>query len=338
MEKFEKYLTRKNAAMPEEHLAILEKDKKMPAASALQRKDINKLFEPGYLAGENGYCRMDNGSMYTAVLTKMPNVTLDMRNKLKIILLLITGISTNAFCCLMASQERIIPIGTSENCLIGMEILSIRYGEGEFGEKELWNYKITLKGFNEDYSEFFVNNLDSVNGIKNSDFEKLLKLQIDKALQICNKLENFEILKPKEISFCDYQKDCSKLKLKEINGQLKFQVNKTNKSFPIHYLDTVFQGEIARHYKAYFEFYFEDSIIGTDLKISSIREYENNYYKLLIFHLGTGQQFELAATGKLPQKKEIKFTKELNTIKDAIFTEPILHHGKGFDYFKLNKK
>ena len=80
MSRFDKHLTRKNAAMPKEHLAILEEGKEMPATAALQRGDINKLFDQGYLAGENGYCRMDNGSMHTAVLIKMPNVTIDMIN------------------------------------------------------------------------------------------------------------------------------------------------------------------------------------------------------------------------------------------------------------------
>jgi len=80
MSKFEKYLNRPNAAMPKAHLAILEKGKVMPVASALPRADVNKLFDAGYLAGEDGFCRQDNGAMYTAVLTKMPKVSIDMIN------------------------------------------------------------------------------------------------------------------------------------------------------------------------------------------------------------------------------------------------------------------
>ena len=30
-----------------------------------------------------------------------------------------------------------------------------------------------------------------------------------------------------------------------------------------------------------------------------------------------------------------QFDKELKTIETAIFVEPILHHGKGFDYFQM---
>ena len=107
---------------------------------------------------------------------------------------------------------------------------------------------------------------------------------------------------------------------------------------PIQYLNSEYKGQMAKPYKSYFDFYFEDAIVGTDLKVSSIRKYENKTHKLLIFHLGTGQEFELASTGKIPIKKEFKFSEKLETIMDAVFIEPVLHHGKGFDYFKMNEK
>lgn len=257
---------------------------------------------------------------------------------IKLLPILILGISTNAFCCLMATQERIIPIGTSENCLIGIEIISNRYGEGEYGEKAVWDHKFTLKGFNEDYSAFLIKELHFEKGIENDKNEHLLKVQFNEALQICDNLDHFELLKPKEISFCDFQRKCSKLHLIETDDQLKFQINNKNEFYPIRYLNSEYNGEIAKPYKEYFEFYFENAITGTDLKISSVREYENSFYKLLVFHLGTGQEFKEVNTDKFPSKKEVKFDKELRTIKDAIFIEPILHHGKGFDYFIMNKK
>jgi len=70
-----------------------------------------------------------------------------MKTKYQLVLLLMLGISTNAFSCLMASQERIIPLGTSENCLIGLEVIAYRYGEGEYGQNVVWDYEFTLKGF-----------------------------------------------------------------------------------------------------------------------------------------------------------------------------------------------
>jgi len=67
MKKFEKYLTRKNASMPQEHLEILKNGKEIPSSSVLQRSDVNELLEEGYLKEESGYFRNDDGSTYVAV-------------------------------------------------------------------------------------------------------------------------------------------------------------------------------------------------------------------------------------------------------------------------------
>jgi len=78
MKKFEKYLTRKNSPMPQAHLNILEKGEEIAADLVLPRSEINQLFKKGYLDGEDGFRQLDNGTTYTSVLTKMPNVTLEM--------------------------------------------------------------------------------------------------------------------------------------------------------------------------------------------------------------------------------------------------------------------
>ncbi len=45
---------------------------------ALAFKDRNRLFEPGYLDAEIGFCTMPDGTGYVANLTKMPGVTVEM--------------------------------------------------------------------------------------------------------------------------------------------------------------------------------------------------------------------------------------------------------------------
>ena len=55
MKKFDKYLTRKNSPMPQAYIAILQKEEEMPIAAVMARKDINQLFNSGYLEGENGF-------------------------------------------------------------------------------------------------------------------------------------------------------------------------------------------------------------------------------------------------------------------------------------------
>ena len=78
MTKFAKYLNRKNSLMPKEHVMMLHKGEEMAADLVLPRTDINKLFDKGYLAGENGFRQLEDGSTYVAVLTKMPKVSIDM--------------------------------------------------------------------------------------------------------------------------------------------------------------------------------------------------------------------------------------------------------------------
>ena len=78
MEKFEKYLKKKNTPMPKEHLDILEKGAEISSEHMLPIKKVNKLLDEGYLAGENGFRRNEDGSVYAAVLTKMPTVTIEM--------------------------------------------------------------------------------------------------------------------------------------------------------------------------------------------------------------------------------------------------------------------
>ncbi len=74
----DKYLNRPNAPMSDEHVKILENKIEISIESILKRKDINQLLKPGYLNTENGFCRLEDGTIYVAVLTKMPGVTLEM--------------------------------------------------------------------------------------------------------------------------------------------------------------------------------------------------------------------------------------------------------------------
>ena len=49
-----------------------------PAARAITHLEANRLLDAGYLDMETGYARLDNGMMYVAALTDMPDVTGEM--------------------------------------------------------------------------------------------------------------------------------------------------------------------------------------------------------------------------------------------------------------------
>jgi len=72
------YYYRKPALPSEEQLAPMAHC--MDTAKALVIEDRNDLMNPGYLAGESGWCILPNGSGFVANHLKMPGVTVDMVN------------------------------------------------------------------------------------------------------------------------------------------------------------------------------------------------------------------------------------------------------------------
>lgn len=72
-----KYFAQDMAPAPQEKYGKLLAGPISPD-KALQFKDRNRLFEPGYLEEEIGWCVMPDGTGYLANLTQMPGVTTEM--------------------------------------------------------------------------------------------------------------------------------------------------------------------------------------------------------------------------------------------------------------------
>ena len=257
-----------------------------------------------------------------------------MNRQLFFISVLLLGSISKAICCLAATQERIFPVGTNEGCMVGIELISNRYGGDDF--QELWDFEISLKGYNEDYSDYVIVKFDAVKGLANEEVTDMIKQYMSQAIDYSQSLDNFDAFHPVTISFCDFQKECSSSSLTQIDDRLRLNYGGT--SHPIYFLDSTYKGEMAKPYLDYFEFYFDQasSVIGEDLKISSVRRLQNTTQSIVLFHLGTGQEFKEPNTDKYPIKKEYEFENTLKTLEDAVYLEPILHHGKGFDYFVLS--
>lgn len=78
MTSYTKYLQTPNAPIPSAHSILLEKGEELGSDLVLPRSEINKLTDPGYQAGENGFRRETDGSTYVSVLTQMPKVSIEM--------------------------------------------------------------------------------------------------------------------------------------------------------------------------------------------------------------------------------------------------------------------
>lgn len=74
---YSKYYYEPMAPVPPEKLKILA-DGPIDPAKALDVRDRSKLFDPGYLETEIGYCVMPDGTGFLANLTPMPGVTAEM--------------------------------------------------------------------------------------------------------------------------------------------------------------------------------------------------------------------------------------------------------------------
>lgn len=78
MNKYEKYLKRPNAKIPQHNVAIIEKGEDISLDEVLKIEDKNKILTEKSCSTENGFYHYKDGSAYAAVLTHMPNVTIEM--------------------------------------------------------------------------------------------------------------------------------------------------------------------------------------------------------------------------------------------------------------------
>lgn len=76
-EPYAKYYSCASAKIPPNVIRDIESSP-YSNADSLAYENINDLLSPGYLAIENGYCNMQDSSVFVAVLTEMPNVTGEM--------------------------------------------------------------------------------------------------------------------------------------------------------------------------------------------------------------------------------------------------------------------
>lgn len=72
-----KYYLRDITPLPQEKLDLLAKNPLTPQ-NALKAHEMNELFKPGYLPGEFGWTRFEDGTLTIANCTKMPGVTVEM--------------------------------------------------------------------------------------------------------------------------------------------------------------------------------------------------------------------------------------------------------------------
>lgn len=247
-------------------------------------------------------------------------------------------LTQKGICCLDASQDRIIPLGTLENCMIAIELNSTRSDKRDGSFEESWMYTLKLKIFNDDYSTISIKEFEKLLDISKDDKIPILQRHVSEALEICYKMKDFEIFQIKSIELCDFQKDCGSIKLRNEKKGLHLYDDTLRKSSFIHVLDTTSVSELGKFYRDYKAYLGGENTVDDILSISSIRRYENSKYSLLAFQLGTGDIPSFINEDTVVEKTIKRIDVKNKTLDQCVFIEPILHHGKGFDYFVMEEK
>jgi hypothetical protein len=265
------------------------------------------------------------------------------------IVILLLFISTSSTTCLETYQFKIFPVGISNQQIITMDAQIHRTGgiPGWDGEKAIpveisWIIKTYLSVYDE-HQKLISSQLMETKVAKKDEYVKVLQASYTKVFQnIQKKYKGIENFQPYDISFCEYQTKC---KMVEMNRN-----EKTNQDF-INYKKKQYLINIIKD-TTYYGFnkdpYFNDGL--SNFPISSTRIYNTKSHELVVSHFETGHELSMGYITHDPNKKstsendvviyleEHKPNIPFNTIENAIYKEPLLHHGYGFDLFILHKK
>lgn len=243
-------------------------------------------------------------------------------------------ISTQGFSCLSANQFKIYPVGSLDENIITIEADIHRTENRDSIEvdifSKLWIIRTSLTIYDQCQQIQKTIALDSFTHAGEDYLESLSHYYTKGYNRILFEYPDINLFEVEYLSCCDYQHDCHDVKIEHdsIKKQNYLYIQKTNKQVPIQ-LDTS---------KAFIQHYH---ITEAPMYINSVLKYHNSEINLMLVHLGTGHEIYLREKYKddkdfspypIEEQKPV-FSKR--SISQAIYIEPILHHGFGFDVFEL---
>ncbi len=246
--------------------------------------------------------------------------------------------SLSSFACLSAYQFKIFPVGVVGNEIVTVDFQIHRGGTMSENDEFLmdWYLRAYISTYNQNQQLIKAALFDSVEIKSNEYLPKLQEMYNAAFAKIQTDFPSMELFTPTYISFCDFQTKCKLIEIHTVNDTITFSATYTktykipdallykNKKYPLDILkDTL-----------YFGFGTKDVLetLYVPYHISSYRIYEAGTVKLIVFHLGTGDDLYMREEYKTPAK-EHKPKFNFKNIKTAVYEEPLLHHGFGFDAF-----
>lgn len=258
-----------------------------------------------------------------------------MKNILIIIASLL--ITSESIACLFASQNRLFPLGKSDE---GLCVVETHLTRSLFDEKEnvtieikpAWSGLSYFNIYDKDYNLVFSEILDTIQIFEEKHFDSIIWRTFDKGMIMARNLENFVEAQPISISFCNYQQDCETTKLYSdtINNEIGIQISEQIKH-PIPFLNDSLSilTNLINHFKGNYDSSLSVKILRNNLRINSIRYFEIGDETLIIHHFGVGSQLY----SDIAHDEENSISNTFKNINSSVFIEPVLHHGHGFDFY-----
>ncbi|MDU1891808.1 MAG: hypothetical protein E6767_14065 [Dysgonomonas sp.] len=253
-----------------------------------------------------------------------------MKNILLFLLICILPVEADA--CLNAHIFKIFPVGIYNDTIVSVDIdiwrneMLIMDGEDSFRNsidlatsmpsETSWRIRTYITKYDSQQKPIKSVAIDSVY-FQKEEYSKELQILYERAYKrIVSENPEIELFKPKDISFCDLKYKHKYVKLED--GILSYK----KKDYPISIVRD------STYYPFASDSEYRDMMTSSPLPpINSIRKYSSDKAELIVIHLQIGQLL------MKKKKPSIKF----KDIENAVYEEPILYHGHGYDIFVLQK-
>lgn len=261
-----------------------------------------------------------------------------MRHVLSILFIILANHAV--FGCLSASQNRLFPLGVTSAglCVFETRLTRTEYmdeGNRAYEMNPGWLGVSFYKIYDKNHKEVYAEALDTFKLFGQDQYAKVLGPSFEKALLLAKKNQDYLAAKPVSLMFCDYQVAYGKTSLIFDTLQNKVMVeisNKTRSDVFVLFDSTSIASNVFEYLRPHLDEYTA-SAIQHRLYLNSIRQFQLGDKKLTIVHIGAGQTMELANGDFYPPGKAYKAKFPFKELSESIFTEQVLHHGHGFDFY-----
>lgn len=262
-------------------------------------------------------------------------ITIDM-GKRCLLFIAALFVTTCASACLSAHQNRIFPIGISSRGLVVLEVHLERSDDEDGGAAPdeldpVWYGKVYCNTY-KDYELQESDTLGILKDFKESELAEKLKEYLSRCIDKAKALPQFVKAQREMITFYGYSAGAG---VKVISDTVKQTASV--RVTPKHMANIpIFSSNFPLYedYQSYFGEVDDTAAyvasLETGLLVGSVRKYTLGKQALYIVHLESGQLYP-----DPENEKKVHAAESKHFTDTGLFTEPVMHHGHGFDFYIL---